>query len=138
MKNHKKFIATLIIMLMPGLLISLYAQKSVELKYNLDIGDVYQNNMHIDQDIVFDAGGQTMALDQLMDFRMTSNVKDKPGDDFTVVSTIDAIKMTQSIFGMQITYDSEDPMTLQNPMVAKIAETLGELIGAEYTMVMDN
>ncbi len=138
MKNHKKFIATLIIMLIPGLLISLYAQKSVELKYNLNIGDVYQNNMHIDQDIVFDAGGQTMALDQLMDFRMTSNVKDKTGDDFTVASTIDAIKMTQSIFGMQITYDSEDPSTLENPMVAKIAEALGELIGAEYTMVMDN
>ncbi len=138
MEKQKRFFTTLMLMLLSGLLTGLYAQKHIELKYKVNKGDVYQYNMNIDQDIVFDAGGQTMALDQLMDFRMTSKVTDKAEDDFTVTSAIDAIKMTQGIFGMQITYDSEDPTSLENPMVAKIAETLSELIGAEYTMVMDN
>jgi hypothetical protein len=78
-----------------------------------------------------------MALDQIIDFKMSSEVTDNTKEDFTTKSTIDAIKMTQGVFGMQITYDSEDPTTLQNPMVAKLAEAMGDMIGASYTMVMD-
>ncbi len=138
MKNYQKITTTLLIMFLPALFINLYAQKSVELKYNVNKGDAYSTLMHLDQDIVFDANGQTMALDQVIDFKMSSEVTDNTKEDFTVKSTIDAIKMTQGIFGMQITYDSEDSTTLQNPMVAKIAEAMGDLVGASYSMVMDH
>lgn len=138
MKDYKKTIATIVIILIPGLLLSLYAQKSVELKYDVNAGDKYEYQLHIDQDIVFEASGQTMALDQLMDFRMTSNIDDKKGEDFIISTSIDAIKMTQSIFGMQITYDSEDPNSSQNPMAAKIGEEMNKIIGSDYTMTMDD
>ncbi len=136
MNNYKKIIATITIVLLPGLLINLFAQ-SVDLKYDLNQGDKYEYKLHIDQDIVFDAGGQTMALDQLMDFRMTSNVNEKMGSEYRIATSIDAIKMTQSIFGMQITYDSEDPNSMQNPMAAKIGEEMNNIIGKDYKMTMD-
>jgi hypothetical protein len=138
MKNYKKITFTLLVILLPALFVNLYAQKSIELKYNVSRGDLYKTVMHMDQDIVFDANGQTMALDQIIDFKMTTEVTDNTQDEFTTKSTVDAVKMTQSIFGMQITYDSEDSTTLQNPMVAKIAEAMGGMIGASYTMVMDH
>jgi hypothetical protein len=138
MKNYKKITFTLLVILLPALFVNLYAQKSIELKYNVSRGDLYKTVMHMDQDIVFDANGQTMALDQIIDFKMTTEVTDNTEDEFTTKSTVDAVKMTQSIFGMQITYDSEDSTTLQNPMVAKIAEAMGGMIGASYTMVMDH
>jgi hypothetical protein len=137
MNDYRKIIATIAIVLLPGLLMNLFAQ-SVELKYDLNNGDKYEYKLHIDQDIVFDAGGQTMALDQLMDFRMTSNVDEKNGDEYKISTSIDAIKMTQSIFGMQITYDSEDPNSMQNPMAAKIGEEMNNIIGSDYTMTMDD
>jgi len=138
MKNCKKISATLLIIFLPAIFISLYAQKSVELKYNVTKGDKYNSVMHLDQDIVIDANGQTMALDQIIDFKMSTEVTDNTKEDFTTKSTINAVKMTQGVFGMQITYDSEDSTTLQNPMVAKIAEAMGDLIGASYSMVMDH
>jgi len=133
----KKIIATIAIVLIPGLLLNVLAQKSVELKYDVDAGDKYEYKLEIDQDIVFDAGGQTMALDQLMNFRMTSSINEKTGDEYKISTTIDAIKMTQSIFGMQVTYDSEDPNSMQNPMSAKIGEEMSKIIGSDYTMTMD-
>ncbi|MEE4260149.1 MAG: DUF6263 family protein, partial [Bacteroidales bacterium] len=137
MNDYKKIIATIAIVLLPGLLMSLLAQKSVELKYDVDAGDKYEYKLEIDQDIVFDAGGQTMALDQLMNFRMTSNIDEKMGSEYKISTTVDAIKMTQSIFGMQITYDSEDPNSMQNPMAAKIGEEMNNIIGSDYSMTMD-
>jgi len=137
MNDYKKIIATIAIVLIPGLLMSVFAQKSVTLKYDVNAGDKYEYKLEIDQDIVFDAGGQTMALDQLMNFRMTSNIDEKTGNEYKISTTVDAIKMTQSIFGMQITYDSEDPNTMQNPMAAKIGEEMNNIIGSDYTMTMD-
>jgi len=137
MNDYKNIIATIVIVLIPGLLSHVFAQKSVELKYNVNPGDKYEYKLEIDQDIVFDAGGQTMALDQLMTFRMTSNIDEKMVDAYKISTTIDAIKMTQSIFGMQVTYDSEDPNTMQNPMSAKIGEEMNNIIGSDYTMTMD-
>ena len=116
---------------------NILAQKSVTLKYDVKAGDKYEYKLEIDQDIVFDAGGQTMALDQLMNFRMTSNIDEKTGNEYIISTTVDAIKMTQSIFGMQITYDSEDPNSMQNPMAAKIGEEMNNIIGSDYTMTMD-
>lgn len=116
---------------------NLFAQKSVELKYDVNAGDKYEYKLEIDQDIVFDAGGQTMALDQLMNFRMTSSIEERTGNEYKIATTIDAIKMTQSIFGMQVTYDSEDPNSSQNPMAAKIGEEMNNIIGKDYKMTMD-
>jgi len=136
MKKNQLILPLAILILLAGTAANLFAQKSVQLMYNLSEGDQYSYTTKIDQDIVFEASGQTMTLDQLMDFYMTSSVK-KVSDSITIVSTIDRIKMTQKIFGMEVKFDSDEPSANQNPMAAKISEAFGSLIGKSYVMVMD-
>jgi len=126
------------VLFVPFFVVQSFAQKSADLKYVLNKGDVYSYVMEIDQDIVFEANGQPMALDMLIIFENSTKVAGVTPDSINLESTIDRVKMTQGIFGMQITYDSDDPATAQNPMAAKIAESMGMIIGKSYTQVMDD
>jgi hypothetical protein len=119
------------------LALSFQAQKNVELAYDVNSGDQYQTILDIDQDIVFEANGQQMALDQLMTIKMDMNVKEVTGDSIKLENQFTAVKMTQGIFGMTVTYDSDDPSTMQNPMAAKVGEEMGKLINKSFFMTMD-
>lgn len=134
MKKNKLSILTILLLILTGF--SLTAQKSVVLRYNLSQGDEYTYDINIDQDIVFQAQGQTMALDQLMDFYMTSTIMNV-SDSITIKTTINRINMIQKIMGMEIKFDSDQPANEQNPMSAQIAEAMGRLINHGYTIVMD-
>jgi len=136
MKKNKQ-IVLITMLLLVGLSLQMNAQKSAQLKYNLTQGDKYSYEMKMDQDIVFQASGQTMTLDQVMEFYMTSTIS-KVSDSITVDSKIDRVVMNQKIFGMEMKYDSDVPAADQNPMAAKIAEAMGGLINKSYSMVMDN
>jgi hypothetical protein len=123
--------------LLPGMLICVHAQKSVDLRYNVSSGDRYTMTMEIDQDIVFEANGQQMALDQMINFKLLSEVSEATADSIKLKHQLNAVKMTQGIFGMTVTYDSEDPATLQNPMAAKVGEQFTAIIGQSFFMNMD-
>ncbi|RLD41426.1 MAG: hypothetical protein DRI89_09770 [Bacteroidetes bacterium] len=138
MKNYNRIILLAITLLVPGLLLTVSAQKKVELKYNLTTGDQYTYNIETDQDISFEASGQTMVMNSKIGFEMTGTVEDNTSDNIVVKTIIDRVTMTQSIFGMEIKYDSKDPSSTENPMAAKIAEAFSGLIGSSYTMTMDN
>lgn len=116
---------------------SVVAQKSADLKYSLNQGDNYNYVIDIDQDVTFDANGQTMALDQIMKFETVTLVAGVTPDSINLTTTINRVVMTQGIFGMTMTYDSDDPASAQNPMTAKIAESMGMVVGKSYTQVMD-
>lgn len=115
---------------------SLNAQKSIELGYNVSKGDTYKFVTNLDQDISFDAGGATMTLEQEMTFDMTSVVTGAESSKIEKEVTFDAIKMTQSVFGMTLTYDSGDPETWTG-MGEKIAAEMNKLIGKTASLVMD-
>ncbi|NOX86577.1 MAG: hypothetical protein GXO86_11555 [Chlorobi bacterium] len=117
--------------------LSVFSQKSIDLKYDVSTGDQYDYHIVTDQDITFDANGQTMALNQNIEFKLISTVAEVSRDSMEIESKIKKIKMVQSIFGMQLVYDSDDPATAQNPMVAKIAETMGAMVDKSYYVVMD-
>ena len=138
MKKTNRFLLLAITLLMPGLILTLSAQKKVELKYNLTTGDQYTYNIETDQDISFEANGQTMVMNSKIGFEMTGTINDNASDNIVVKTIIDRVTMTQSIFGMEIKYDSKDPASTENPMAAKIAEAFSDLIGSSYTMTMDN
>jgi hypothetical protein len=123
---------------MPGLILTVSAQKKVELKYNLTTGDQYTYNIETDQDISFEANGQTMVMNSKIGFEMTGTVNDNASDNINIKTIIDRVTMKQTIFGMEIKYDSKDSLSAENPMAAKIAETFSGLIGSSYTMVMDD
>jgi len=138
MKIHKRLLLLAVTLLMPGLLLTLSAQKKVELKYNLTKGDQYTYNIETDQDISFEANGQPMVMNSKIGFEMTGTINDNASDNIIVKTIIDRVTMNQSIFGMEIKYDSKDPASTENPMAAKIAETFSGLIGSSFTMTMDN
>ncbi len=116
---------------------AVFSQKSIDLKYKVSVGNQYDYDIKTDQDITFDANGQTMALNQVIEFKLLSTIAKVDHDSIEVESKIKKIKMIQSIFGMQLVYDSDDPASAQNPMVAKIAETMGAMIDKSYSVVMD-
>ena len=137
MKQKTIFSFLVVAFILQGLTVDLSAQKSILLRYNLIEGDKFNYNMDLDQDIVFETNGQTMALDQIMTFEMTQNVLKVTADSIKLSGKISRVKMTQGILGMKIEYDSDDPSTSQNPMTAKIAEELGKTIDKPFTMNMD-
>lgn len=118
--------------------INSFAQKSVELKYKLTEGDVYDYLMELDQDIVFEANGQTMALDMLMTFEMTQKVAAVTADSIKLEGQIKRVKSKQAIFGMEISYDSDDPASAQNPMTAKMGEEFAKILNKSFFMMMDH
>ncbi len=117
--------------------ISLVAQKSVELKYNLETGDKYEFVSDLNQDISFEAGGTTMTLEQVMTFKMTSVVDGIEDNIIDKSILFDAIKMNQKIFGMEISYDSDDSTTWTG-MTAEVAKEMNKIIGKTAKIAMDN
>ena len=116
---------------------SAIAQKSVELKYNLNKGDTYAFVTDMEQDITFEAMGQTTTLDQVMTIQMTSVVTGIDGEDINQDFTFDRIMMNQSIFGMEIKYDSDDSTTFTG-MGGQIAVEMNKVIGSTIKLVMDD
>jgi hypothetical protein len=135
--KHLKIKLLLVAFLLPGMMLYMQAQKSVELSYNVSSGDRYTMTMEMDQDIVFEANGQQMALEQLINFKIGSTVNELTADSIKIQHSLDAVSMTQGIFGMTVTYDSEDPATLQNPMAAKVGEQFTSILGQPFFMNMD-
>ena len=129
------------LLLLAGLLFvnisSAIAQKSVELKYNLNKGDTYVFVTDMEQDITFEAMGQTTTLDQVMSIQMTSVVIGIEGGDINQDFTFDKIMMNQSIFGMEIVYDSEDSSTFTG-MGGQIATEMNKVIGSTIKVIMDD
>jgi len=116
---------------------SAIAQKSVELMYILNEGDTYVFVTDMEQDITFEAMGQTTTLDQVMSIQMTSRITGIEGDDINQDFTFDKIMMNQSIFGMEIKYDSEDSSTFTG-MGGQIATEMNKVIGSTIKVVMDD
>ena len=138
MNNLKKMAVVVALIILPVFIISSFAQKKVNLSYKLEQGKSFNIITVVDQDIVFDANGQTMTLDQTITTKSVSKIESVGDGQLTINTTMSAMRMAQSIFGMEIIYDSEDETTKQNPMAEKIGEALEKLIGASYSTIIDN
>lgn len=136
MKSKSNFVLVALALVMLVFSGSAYAQKSIELKYNLKSGDAYNFVTDMDQDVSFDANGMTMTLEQVMTFKMTSSVTKVEDKMIDQDYTFNAIKMNQKIFGMEIDYDSEDSATWTG-MAAQVATEMNKFIGKSAKIVMD-
>jgi len=138
MHNLKKMAMVAALIMLPIFVISSFAQKKINLTYKLEQGKTFNIVTEIDQDIVFDANGQTMTLDQTITTKSVSTIESASDGQISIKTTMSAMRMAQSIFGMEIIFDSEDETTQQNPMAEKIGEALKKLIGASYSTIIDN
>lgn len=137
MKRTNKLLMILAMMLLPGFLLTSFAQKSIQLKYNVKNGDRYKSNMTMDQDITMEVQGQSMVLNQSMNFDFSYLVSAVAADSFDLKTTIDAISMKQTVMGMEIVYDSKDTSTYNNPIVGtKVSDEMNKLIGVGITTTM--
>ncbi len=139
MKRTNKLLLIVALMMMPGFLMTSYAQKSIELKYNLNKGDKYKSTMTMSQDIDMEVQGQSMTITQKMDFEFDYTILDVQADSFDQQTIIKAIKMNQSVMGMDIVYDSKDSSTYNNSMVGtKISDEMNKLIDVAITTTISN
>ena len=138
MNNLKKLALVTAILMLPIFVASTFAQKKVSLSYKLEQGQSFDVLTEIDQDIVFETNGQTMALEQIITTKSVSVIDNTSGEELSIKTSLGAIKTIQSIFGMEIIYDSEDETTKNNPMAEQMSAAFEKLIGASYTTVIDN
>ncbi len=138
MTNLKKMAMVTAILMLPLFLTTAFAQKKINLSYQLELGQKYNIVTEIDQDIVFEANGQPMTLDQKMKFKSSSFIEKVEEDSITIKTTIDAVRMEQSIFGMEILYDSEDESTMENPMAAEVGKAMSKILGASMATIVDS
>ncbi len=132
MKKSNKFLMIMAFMMMPGFLLTTYAQKAIMLKYNLKNGDKYTSAMTMNQEIDMEVQGQSMVINQDMNFEFGYSVSDVTADSFNLHTNINAIKMDQSVMGMEIKYDSKDTSTFNNATVGtKISDQMNKLIDQE-------
>jgi hypothetical protein len=137
MNNLKKMAMVTALLMLPMFIASTFAQKKVNLTYKLNQGQSFNILTEIDQDIVFDANGQTMTLDQTITTKSDAIVSEVSDGNISISTTLSNMKMAQSIFGMEIIFNSEDSVQV-NPMAEKIGEALNEIIGESYKTVIDN
>lgn len=137
MRTFIKSVFFILVLILSGISGTMQAQKSILLTYDLEAGQQYDYQINMDQDIVFETGGQTMTLDQIMSFGTTTKVLYSSSDSINILTTIDKIQMDQQIFGMQLKYDSDDQST-HSGMGAQMAEAMNPLIHANYTTTIDN
>ncbi len=117
---------------------SAFAQKSIELKYNLNVGNKFNFVSNIDMDMTFDAAGTTMTMQSVMGIEMTSVVNKVDNNEIYQDFTFDKISMNQQVFGMEIKYDSDDTSTYSSGAGAKIGEEMNKIIGKSISLEMDN
>ncbi len=132
-KNHK---FSLVLILSFLVLTAVNAQKSYDLKYNLDIDDKYQFVTNLNQDVSFEANGQTMTLEQELMFDMLTTVVEIKEGNIKQEVIFEKINMRQAIFGMEIIYDSEDESTWTG-MGEQIAKQFNTYIGQTISYVID-
>ena len=138
MRNNRFLTLSILVVLTFSFAGNSWAQKKIELKYNLNKGDSFSYDINMDNDISFEANGQTMTMDQSMTFELDQNISDVTADSIKLSGQITRVKMTQSIFGMQITYDSDDPSSTENPMAAKLGQELAKVLNKPFKMSMDH
>ncbi len=137
MSNLKKIALVTALLILPLFITTLLAQKKIDLSYNLEQGTTFEIVTAIDQDIVFEANGQPMTLDQKLIFKSSTIVESVEKDSISLRTTIDAIRMEQSIFGMEIIYDSEDTKTTENPMAEEVGKAMGKILGETMSTLID-
>jgi len=137
MKSRIKLSLVSIIALMFLASANIFAQKSVELKYNIEKGDSYKITNNIDMDMSFDANGSTMTMESVMDIETTTTVVSLENDEISQEMAFDRIAMNQKIMGMEINYDSGDSTTFSSGLGAQVGAEMNKIIGKSINMVLD-
>lgn len=128
----------ILLLMLPFFTSTTFAKKKIQLKYRLHLGDTYAYTVKSDQDISFDANGQTVTLNEVLTMGMTMQIESgKETKTFKVNTVIDKIRMNQTMFGMKMYYNSEDSSTYSSGMGQKMGEAFNKILHKSFATTLD-
>jgi hypothetical protein len=113
------------------------AQKKILLKYNVKTGDQYISHTIINQDIIMQAQGQSISMNQVITTDITTKIKAVSPDSTSTLNDIDKMTMEQTMFGQTLKYDSSDPTTFASGRSKLIGDALNKIIKKTYGITID-
>lgn len=113
-----------------------FGQKSIELKYNLQENDQYQYTTETKQNITMEADGMEMDMEMGIDMFLIYTIGSQTNENISIDGKINRIKMSQSIFGMNVDYDSDQPNS-NNPMLSELDEEFQKILEKPFNIAID-
>jgi hypothetical protein len=112
--------------------------KAIDLKFNLPKGSGFDYNTHMDVTTKGNVGGQDINVNNTMVIGYHFNVVGDSAGWNKMMSTISKIAMTISSNGMNMNYDSDEPLDTSNAMNSTFGNILGVMKGAQFGFTMNN
>lgn len=115
-----------------------FAQKSVELVYNLEKDQVFQITMETRQTIHMEMMGQEIEINQDITLFQEAEVRevDQEGN-YTLSFSFRRIILDQDAMGMQVLFDSDNIEEADNPLAQQLAASMGEVIDKSVISIID-
>lgn len=115
-KTMRRFLPAMLVLV--GLAtLSFTVANGVMLRLHPEQGKTYTVNVKTNMVSMLEVQGQTMNMSQVIEMRQSFTPIEVTSDQSTLMSKVDAIKMTSSQMGMKLEYDSEHPEN-NSPMLA--------------------
>jgi len=111
------------------------AQKSVELRLNLQQGQTFVQNMEMKMTMKMDIMGMKIDTDIPFSTKISYKVVDIQNENFVLECTYEEMKMSMDIMGQKMSFDSSDQNQNldENPM----GKVFSSFIGKSFTMTLD-
>ena len=135
-KNMKKYITPILLILIGLATLSFTADTGVTLKLKPETGKTYTiTSKSVSTNTVGDPDF-SLSSSQIMTVRQSFTAKDVTGNQVVVSSQIDAIKLSMSLMGMDIDYDSEHP-TEANPLIEDQIKAYSKSLKKPFSITFD-
>ena len=127
MKNTKKLLTPMFLVLIGLATLSFMAKETISLRLHPEQGKSYTVNSKATSMSLMEVQGQTINMTQTMETNQSFSVKETNDTQSVFESQIESLKMSISQMGMKFEYDSEHPEKT-SPMIADQTKELEKSI----------
>ena len=117
MKNTKKLLTPMFLVLIGLATLSFMAKEAITLRLHPEAGKSYTVNSKATSMNMMEVQGQTINMSQTMETNQSFTVKETSDTQSVIESQIESLKLSMSQMGMKFEYDSEHPEKT-SPMIA--------------------
>ena len=136
MKNTKKFVTPMLLVLIGLATLSFIAKDEITLRLHPQQGKSYTVNSKVTSMNMMEVQGQTINMSQTMETNQSFTVKEANDTQSTMEAQIESMKMSVSQMGMKFEYDSEHPEKT-SPMIADQTKELAKSIKKPTMLTYD-
>ncbi len=137
MKKTFRRLAPVALVLVALTTLSFMAKDGITLRLKPQQGKTYTITSKSNTMMMMEVQGQTMNQSQGMEFRQTFTPKEVTEKTTTIETQVDAMKMTMSVMGQKLEYDSEHPEKT-SPMLAGQTKELEASLKKPSTVKYDD